>query len=534
MSDKYYLKVGRAGDLKNPRERRIYRLLEILPGFLVWLTFLAIILVSWLRPVWASVFIIAFCVYWLLRVVHFVFHLVSAYRQMKLNLKTDWLDKLAKIRTENTKLKISWKDVYHLIILPNYKEEIEVLRNSLKSLAKSRYPKERMIVVLAIEERAREGDKETAQALLGEFKNKFYRFLVTSHPEGLEGEIPGKGSNETWAVKMAKEKIIDLENIPYENIIVSSLDADTQVFLDYFSCLTYYYLTAPSPLRSSYQPIPLYLNNLWQSPFFSRVVSACNVFWEMMQQQRPEKIVTYSSHSMSFKALVEMDFWQTNVISEDAGIFWKSFLFYDGDYRIVPLHYPVSMDSCAARSLKRTIVNQYKQQRRWAWGSEGIPYLIFGFWKNKKVPLREKIHYPFLMIEGFWAWATNVLILLFLGRLPVWLGNQGFQTSVLSYSLPKITGFLMTLSLIGVFICVIINTLLLTPRPSGLRWWKSLSMLVQWVSFPFILIIFGSLPAIDAQTRLMLGKYMNFWPTEKSRFSKEDHLNAFFWKKAKN
>lgn len=501
--------------------------MEILPGFLVWLTFLAIILVSWLRPVWASVFIIAFCIYWLLRVVHFVFHLVSAYRQMKKNLKIDWLEKL-------NELGPSWKRVYHLVIFPTYKEGVEVLRNSFSALENSRYPKERLIVVLATEERTGQAGKELAEIISREFKDKFHRFLVTCHPSNLPGEIMGKGSNETWAAKTVKEKIIDQENIPYENIIASSLDADTQVFPDYFACLAYHFLTAPFPQKSSYQPIPLYLNNLWQSPFFSRVVSACNVFWEMMQQQRPEKIVTYSSHAMAFKALVEMDFWQTNVVSEDAGIFWKSFLFYDGDYRIVPLHYPVSMDSCATPSLRKTIVNQYKQQRRWAWGSEGIPYLIFGFLKNRKIPLKEKIRHPFLMIEGFWAWATNVLILLFLGRLPIWLATQDFRATVLSYNLPQITGYLMTLSLIGISICVIINTLLLTPRPSGLRWWKSLSMFVQWISFPFILIIFGSLPAIDAQTRLMLGKYMNFWPTEKSRFSKEDRLDAFFWKKAKN
>ena len=102
---------------------------------------------------------------------------------------------------------------------------------------------------------------------------------------------------------------------------------------------------------------------------------------------------------MAFKALIEMDFWQKNVVSEDAGIFWKAFLFYDGDYQIVPLHYFVSMDSCVGKNPWQTVVNLYRQQRRWAWGSEGIPYLLFGFLKNKKIVLKKKINYSFLMIR---------------------------------------------------------------------------------------------------------------------------------------
>lgn len=401
-----------------------------------------------------------------------------------------------------------------------YKEGEDIIKGSMDALAKCDYPKDKLIVVLATEERAGDSAKKSSENIKREYGGKFFRFLVTCHPSDIPGEIAGKGSNESWAGEQAKEKIIDKENIPYKNIIVSCFDIDTQVFPAYFSCLTYHYLTCEKPLHSSYQPIPLYLNNFWEAPFFSRLVSAMNVFWQMMQQQRPEKVITYSSHSMPFYALVEMGFWQRNVVSEDAGIFWKAFLFYDGDYRVVPVHYPVTMDAVVAPTFWQTAKNQYKQQRRWASGSEGIPYMLFGWLKNKKIPFSKGFSYSFLIIEGFWAWGTNAILILCLGWLPLMLGQGDFSVTVLAYNLPYITRNLMTLAMIGLFVCVIINTIL-TPKPVNFTFAKKFSVLSQWLFFPVGLIVLGAFPSIEAQTRLMLGKYIGFWVTEKVRLEKK-------------
>ncbi len=516
MDVPYYIKVGKATDLKNPKERFIYRVFEIIPGFLVWFTLIGIFVFSWLFPFYVGFFIIAFCIYWLLRTIYFSLCLVSAYREMNRNLKIDWIEKLNQLKEND------WKDVYHLIVFPMYKEELSVARETFQALADCYYPKEKMIVVLGIEQRAGQEAERTAQEIEKEFGPKFHRFLITRHPNDIVGEIAGKGSNESWAGRKAKEEIIDKEGIPYEKVIVSSFDIDTQAYPHYFSCLTYHFLIDPDPFHSSFQPIPLYLNNLKEAPFFSRLVSSCNVFWQMIQQQRPEKLVTYSSHSMSFKSLVEMDFWQTNVVSEDAGIFWKSLLFFEGNYKTIPLHYPISQDNCVADSLKQTIINQYKQQRRWAWGGEGIPYILFGFFKNKKIPFWKKFHYVFLLIEGFWAWGTNALIILFLGWLPIVLGGEEFRQTVLSYSLPTITGNLMKIALVGVLVFMIINSLLLKASKLEFGRKENLFIVAQWVFLPVSLIIFGAIPSIEAQTRLMLGKYMGFWVTEKFRLKKND------------
>ncbi|MBI2042656.1 MAG: glycosyltransferase family 2 protein [Candidatus Nealsonbacteria bacterium] len=510
-TEKYYLNVGKASDLKDAKERLIYRVFEIIPGALIWITLIGMVIFSWLFPAFTAIFIIIFCVYWLVRVGHFALHLVAAYKQTKINMNINWPEKLEQLPVAAN------REIYHLVILPTYKEEIRVLRGSIQSLVRAQYDKSRMIVVLAIEERAGSEAQETARIMNEEFGDKFFKFLVTCHPAGIEGEIAGKGSNESWAGREVKKQVIDQLGIPYEDIIVSCFDSDTQVYPQYFSCLAYHYFTEPASSRVSFQPIPFYFNNVLDAPFFSRVVSSSNVFWQMMQQQRPEKLTTYSSHSMSFKALVEADFWQTNIVSEDAGIFWRTFLFYDGNYRIVPFHYPLSMDSCAAKSCWQSILNQYKQQRRWAWGSEGIPYLLFGFFKNKKIAFHKKFRYTLLLLESFWAWGTNALLLLFLGWLPLLLGGNQFNSTVLSYNLPKTTQILMTIASAGVIVCIVVNTILFRLASINLSNKKKLFMVMQWIFLPFSLIIFGSVPAIDAQTRLMLGKYMGFFPTEKFR-----------------
>ena len=369
MQDKYYLKIGRASELKESKERRFYRFLEIFPGLLVWLTLLVIVAGSYFIPVFFSLFIIAFDIYWLIKTIYLTLHMRSSFFKMRANLKRKWIEELDRINYLPQELKInSWHDIYHLIILPMAYEPIEVVRESFKSLVSANYPKDKIIVVLATEERVGERAQVIARAVEKEFGSSFFKFLVTVHPKDLPGEISGKGSNESWAGRKAKETIIGL-NIPYEQIITSVFDIDTVIPPDFLACLTWNYLTAEKPLQSSYQPIPLFINNIWQAPAFARVFAFSTTFWQMIQQARPEQLITFSSQSIPFKAVVDVDFWQTNVVSEDSRIFWQCFLYYDGNWQTLPMYFPVYMDANVAPTLWQTAKNQYKQIRRWHWGS---------------------------------------------------------------------------------------------------------------------------------------------------------------------
>ncbi|OIP75456.1 MAG: hypothetical protein AUK07_01460 [Parcubacteria group bacterium CG2_30_36_21] len=502
-----YLEISRASDIPNPRERIIYRILEILPGFLSLITLSFALFFSWLRPVWVAIFIILFDLYWTLKVFYLSSHQIVSFRRMRKYLKTDWQEKLKDFP--------KCKDIYQLVILPMAKENWEVVEETLESLKNCVYPKDKMIIVLAQEESGGEAAEKIGELAQEHYGKCFHRFLVTVHPENLEGEVRGKGSNMAFAGKEIR-KTIEKEKIPLKSIIVSAFDIDTKVFPQYFLCLTYHYLTAQNPERSSFQPIPLYHNNIWQSPALTRVVAASNSFWQMMQQEKPEQLVTYSSHSMPAAVFFGVGY-PSNVVSDDSRIFWKSFLKFDGDYQVVPLYYPVSMDVVVGKSFGRTILNQYKQQKRWAWGCIEIPYIIFGFLKNKKIPLGRKIFHSLVLLDGFWSWACASLLIFFLGWLPLLLGGEEFNISLLSYNLPRLTGFILTFSMIGMITGALINICFIPPRPKKMSWLKNLSMILQWFLLPFTLIIFGAFPALDAQIRLILGKHLEFWNTPKPR-----------------
>lgn len=518
MQKNEYIKIGNAQDFKvkgDKKNYRLYRFFEILPGVLAWGTLIGVVFLSWAVPVFVAFFIIAFDIYWLLKTLFLGLHLRAGYSKMQVVLKTDWLEELKKQRCAD----IDWQDLYHLVVFPMYQESYEVVAGTIASLANSNYPKDRIIAVLSVEDRAGEESRRTGEKIVAEFGDKFFKFSLLFHPDGIVGELAGKGSNQTWAVKKVKENIIDSLKIPYENILVSVFDVDTVIFKDYLARLTSVFLEAQDRVHCSFQPIPVFNNNIWDAPSFSRVVAQSGTFWHMMQQERSERLATFSSHSMNFKSLVEMNFWSIKNVSEDSRIFWQSLLFYDGKYRAIPLYYPVSMDANLGKNIWQTMVNVYKQQRRWGWGVENIPYLLFGFSQNKEISFRKKVFWIFNHMEGFWSWATNAILIFMLGWLPLFLGGTKFNISLLSYNLPQVTRVIMTLAMVGLVSSAVYGIMLLPIKPKKRGRFNYVFMVIQWILMPVTIIFFGSIPGLEAQTRLMFGKYMGFWVTPKGRGS---------------
>jgi hypothetical protein len=268
--------------------------------------------------------------------------------------------------------------------------------------------------------------------------------------------------------------------------------------------------------RSSYQPIPVYHNNIWEAPSFARIMEIGTSFFQMIEATNPRKLVTFSSHSMSFAALVEIGYWPLDMISDDSAIFWKALIHYDGHYRFVPMYTTVSMDIATGEGWRQTLVNIYKQKRRWAWGVENFSLVARAFLKRSKIPLGQRIVYLSKLLDTFVSWATWSFLLTFISWLPAIFASREFTTSTVYYLVPRIKGTIFGLASLGVIVCMVLSHSLL-PREEGRRHlWRRFVHVFEWIFMPVFILTLSAIPAIDAQTRLMLGRYMEFQVTEKS------------------
>jgi hypothetical protein len=498
-------KVGKATELAG-KDRRLYRILEIIPGALSWTILIGMILASMYAPFFAAYFIIAFSIYWVLKTIFLSYHVRYNWKRLKHHMKIDW---------QILVRRFDYDHFYHLVIFPYYPEPYEVLEEAVKGLLNAKYDPKKLIVVFAAEERAGAESASYAKRIEEKYAHHFGHFLVTVHPDNTVGEIAGKGSNTHYALKEVHREVIAKYNIPHKDILTSIFDVDTVIYPDYFNCLLWHFLTVDNPYKSAFQPVPLFNNNLWEAPALSRVMAMSSTFWQMIMQERPEKSATFSSHSVSYQALYEIGYGQANVVSEDSRIFWNLLIANDGNFDVVPLSYPISMDATIAPTFWGTVKNIYKQHRRWTYGVENWVYITYHFTKNKAIPLRRRLSIAALQGEGYSSLVTNPILLFILGWAPIFLGTREFHETVLSYELPIMVRNLLILAMGGLVVSAIISLSLTPPRPDKHPRFRYVVMVLQWIMVPITMVVFSALPGLDAQTRLMLGRYMGFWVTPK-------------------
>ena len=491
-------------------EYQRYRIYEILPGLTIWATLVGCIFLSFTKPLWMIYFIILFDIYWVIKVLNFAFYLIIAWKRIAQVRNMDWQKRL----TEQTP---GWETKKHVVFLTVYNEEWIVVKDAIDSVCKAAYDPSKFVIVIAGEERQKSNYLRVFKKTKEEFAHCFGEIIGTCHPLDLPGEISGKGSNLNYSEQELK-KYIDKKGWNYDDVITTIFDIDTICHKDYFAYLTHIYCTHPNPTKSSYQPIALYNNNMWDSPSILRIMSFGTTFWLMTALARQDALVTFSSHSMSFTALVDAGFHEKRIVSEDSRIFYQCFLAYDGDYQVTPLYIPVSMDTVRDDNWWVSIKNLYYQQRRWAWGVEHVPYLITEFKKKgNRIPLWKKIKWIFIEWEGKWSWSLAAILLAILGHLPNLLAPESVRQSALFFNAPHLLSTLLSISMLGLLLSALLSFPLLPKKPESHPKHMYIIMLLQWGLLPISMIFVSAIPAIDAVTHLMFGKYLGFNTSQKKR-----------------
>ncbi len=490
----------------------------MLPGLSIWLTLILSIILAFVRPMWMIYFIILFDIYWVLKVANFAFYLTLSWSRFRTTKKIDWKDKLHHDLADTSTGSVrGWQDKHHVVFLTLYNEGWDVVETAVQSVCDAVYAPEKFVIVVAGEAKMEDHYHDILSRIQNKFGNCFGDIVGTLHPVDLSGEISGKGSNLNYS-EIEMHKYIDNKGWNYDNVITTIFDIDTVCHSQYFAYLTYLYCTHPNPTRSSYQPIALYNNNMWESPAVLRIMAFGTTFWTMTSLARQDALVTFSSHSMSFRAIVDAGYHERRIVSEDSRIFYQCLLAYNGNYEVTPMYLPVSMDTVRDEKWWQSVKNLYRQQRRWAWGVEHVPYLINEFRKKGKlIPFWKKFKWVFIEWEGKWSWSLVALIITILGRLPMWVAPDYVRQSALFFNAPHILERLMIMAMTGMLLSAVLSIPLLPKKPDSHPRHKYIIMVLQWLLLPITLIFISAIPAIDAVTHLMFGKYLGFNISQKKR-----------------
>lgn len=533
----------------------LWRTLEIVPGAVSWLAIILPVVFSAYFPIAAASIMIVYTVTWLFRSVKLSFNLYRSTLLVKKALRTDWekmlsfndhpekidyeiarlngqktkngenhelqneIKELRRLKTDIARLQKTGqykksRDIVHAVIFVTYKESYEIIRESIKSYIAGNYNPSHIIMVFAGEESDEKNVIEISERIEREFGKKFRHYMTTVHPKGLPGEIKGKSSNATFAAKQLK-KYLDQRRADYEDIVISNFDADTVVHPSYFSELTFKYLTTDRRTEKGYQPTHMFHNNIWDVPVATRIVALGCTFWRMAESMEQDKYKSFSSRSIGFKTVVDVDYWDPAIIPEDSRQYWTAYTIYDGRHRLIPIYSPVYMDAVLSDTYVKTFQSQYSQLRRWAWGVCDFPFVALNLWYNKNIKTSKKILLIAEFIKNSLLWATGPLLITFMGFLPGLL-NTGFRDTVLAYNLPTIMSNILTLASGGIVMCAVISLNLVPYNPKKGVWGMA-SLTLQWLFVPVVSIVLSSIPALDAQTRLMFGKYLEYKVTQKAR-----------------
>ncbi|KAI8995789.1 hypothetical protein BC832DRAFT_595932 [Gaertneriomyces semiglobifer] len=360
-----------------------------LPGF----SLICLIPFAFLGPVYLpaifGLYYFSLHLAFLLNNIRSAYGMYIAYTNAKLYSVTDWVKKYCQdtgtVNGSDTTHDLPYDNVLHVIILPNYKENMDTLHETLDVLASHSRAITQYKICLAMEE-TEAGADDKAQGLMKHYASQFYEITYTLHPAGRPGEIRGKSSNVAWAAQqMALRSGGGLDG-RHEHEIITVMDADTCFAEDYFAAVTYHYTTAlPSQRRiMMFAPCTLFDRNSSNVPVFVRVT---DMFWciGVISNLYPSSSIKIpcSAYSVSMELAIAVNFWDAGpeAIGEDMHMYLKCFFATQGRVIVKSIFSPASQcnvegTGTGVKGYLSGLHARYDQAKRHLWGSLDTGYTL--------------------------------------------------------------------------------------------------------------------------------------------------------------
>jgi hypothetical protein len=341
-----------------------YRFFEMLPGLITWSIFILPFVLALFVPHILIFIFITYILLWFVKSIGMLVRNFQGLNRMESFKKLDWrvmnedlqagelltkrhlpswhTDNIARVKD------IKPEDVYHAIIIAAYNETREVLEPTIQSVLESNYDMQKTILVFAYEGRDGAQAEQPCLELIKEYGSQFGHAIAVKHPFNPK-EVRGKGGNITYAAREL-EVYLEKNKIDPMHVVVSTLDSDNRPHKEYLGALTYLYVVCPDPLYASFQPVPIYTNNIWDAPAPMRVIATGNSFWNIVLSMRPHMIRNFSSHAQGMAALIKTDYWSVRTVVEDGHQFWRTYFRFDGRHEVYPLYLPIYQDAVFSSS----------------------------------------------------------------------------------------------------------------------------------------------------------------------------------------
>jgi len=240
---------------------------------------------SFWHPAIVAYLIITFDIYWFYKSITLAYYAVKSYVTLVAHSKIDWLEIARKNKY--------WEEVKHVVIIPEYKEPIHILRRTLSNLASQKFPKEKLIVVLATE--AKDPDADTTAGILQkEYTSIFGKFIVTKHILSV-GETAGKSSNMAWAAKETVN-LLTKDNPINKYVTITSCDADAILHPSYFAYLSTKFLEDPDREFHFYQGAILFYTNIWRIPLPNKIYNTINSIGNLSVLSQGKRFINFGDY----------------------------------------------------------------------------------------------------------------------------------------------------------------------------------------------------------------------------------------------